>query len=141
VNCGEGRACCTLLPVAAISKPINTQCSHVCGAGCAIYHTRPKTCAEFECGYLQGGNIHESLRPDNCGIIFIKRTDRIFSGVLMPQIKTTDAAKGQINAFNKQGFSVVLVSLKEKNPLLMLADGHLADEITTEYERALNGNI
>ena len=140
-ECGECRACCTLLPVEAINKPINTRCKHVCEAGCAIYDARPQTCAEFECGYLQGENIPESLRPDKCGIIFIKRTDRIFSGALMPDIKTTDLAKGQIDSFQKQGFSVVLISLNEKKPLLMLADGHDSDEVMTEYKEALNGNL
>ena len=126
----------------AISKPINTRCKHVCEDGCAIYDTRPQTCAEFECGYLQvGDDVPESLRPDRCGIIFIKRTDRIFSGALMPEIKTTDVAKGQIESFRKQGYSVVLLSLAEKKPLLMLAEEHQSKEIIREYRESLNGNL
>lgn len=130
-----------MLPVKAINKLANVRCKHVCAVGCAIYETRPQTCAEFECGYLQAENVPESLRPDKCGIIFIKRTDRIFSGVLMPDIKITDMAKGQIEDFRRQGFSVVLLSLREKKPLIMLAAGHIADEIMNEYKEALSGKI
>lgn len=141
-ECGECTACCTLLPVLAINKPANSPCHLLCDRGCSIYETRPTTCAEFECGYLQAGDdVPESLRPDKCGIIFIKRTDRIFSGALMPKIKTTDQAKGQIDAFVKQGYSVVLFSVNEKKPLLMLADGHCADEIMSEYKESLSGNL
>jgi len=140
-QCGDCRACCILLPVSAINKPTNTRCKHICDVGCSIYADRPTTCAEFECGYLQADNVPESLRPDKCGIIFIKRTERIFSGALMPGIKTTDTAKAQIEDFRRQGFSVVLLSLSEKKPLMMLAAGHLADEVMTEYKEALSGNI
>lgn len=140
-NCGECTACCTMLPVAAINKPSNTPCQHLCGRGCSIYENRPTTCAEFECAYLHANNIPKSLRPDKCGIIFIKRTDRIFSGVLLSNRKTTEVAKGQIDAFIKQGFSVILMSTKEKKPLLMLAKGHNSDQIMNEYKESLNGDL
>lgn len=140
MQCDGCTACCTLLPIEAINKPVNTPCQY-CDAGCSIYPDRPQTCAEFECAYLQGRNVPLSLRPDNCGIIFIKRTDRIFSGVLMADRKPTEAARGQIDAFLKQGFSVVLSSLSEKKPLLMLADNHNSDDIMGEYKEALSGNV
>lgn len=140
MKCDGCTACCTLLPIEAINKPINTHCQH-CDLGCTIYENRPQTCADFECAYLHGDNLPLSLRPDKCGIIFIKRNYRIFSGCLMPDIKTTDQARGQIDDFIKQGFSVILISLNEKRPLLMLADGHDSDEIMREYEEALSGNL
>ena len=90
---------------------------------------------------MQGKNLPLSLRPDKSGIIFIRRAERIFSGVLMPDTDVTDVARGQINAFVKQGFSVILVSVSEEKPLLMLADGHDSNEIFNEYKEALSGNL
>lgn len=140
MNCDGCTACCILLPIDAISKPVNTDCQY-CNNGCRIYESRPQTCADFECAYLQGRNLPRSLRPDECGIIFIKRTDRIFSGVLMADMQPTNAAKGQIDAFVKQGYSVILSSLSEKKPLIMLADGHDSNEVMDEYKEALSGNL
>ena len=140
MECGACTACCTLLPIEPIDKPVNTPCQY-CDGGCSIYNSKPETCTEFACAYLQDENVSEGLRPDKCGIIFIKRTDRIFSGALIPDIKTADIAKGQIQSFNDQGYSVVLLSLKEKAPHLMLGNGHDAEEIMAEYKEALSANV
>lgn len=140
-ECGGCTACCTLLPIEAIAKPINTTCPYSTGKGCSIYDSKPETCTEFKCAYLEGDKIPVELRPDKCGIIFIKHTDRIFSGVLIPEATITNAAKGQIESFNSQGYSVILLSLKEKKPHLMLAKGHEAEIIMTEYRDKINGNI
>ena len=140
MKCDGCTACCTLLPIEAINKPINTACQH-CDLGCTIYESRPQTCVDFECAYLQGKNLPLSLRPDKCGIIFIRRANRIFSGALMPDAEITDAARGQINSFVEQGYSVVLISVNEKKPLLMLANGHDSNEIWDEYKEALSGNL
>ena len=139
-KCGTCTACCTLLPIEPIDKPVNTPCQY-CAGGCSVYDSKPETCTEFACAYLQGENVPEELRPDKCGIIFIKRTDRIFSGALMPEIKTTDLAKGQIRSFNEQGYSVVLISLKEKHPHLMLGKGHKAWTVMAEYKEAISGDV
>lgn len=140
MDCGACTACCTVLPIAVIGKPINTPCQY-CDKGCSIYEGRPKTCAEFECAYYQGKELSEKLRPDNCGIIFFKRTDRIFTGAVVEGVKATAAAKHQIGAFNKQGFTVILLSEKEKTPLLCLAEGHEADDIMREYTETLDGYL
>ena len=53
----------------------------------------------------------------------------------------TNTAKGQIESFNKQGYSVIL--LKEtQRPFMKLAEGHTKDEIYNEYLMNLkNGNL
>lgn len=140
MNCDGCTACCTLLPIEALSKPANTACEH-CDSGCTIYDNRPTTCAEFECGYIQSDNLPIDARPDHCGILFIKRTDRIFSGLLMPGIKTSDYAKRQIDSFNEQGIAVVLLSLKEKRPFIRLAVGQDKEDVFNEYKDSLVGNL
>lgn len=139
-ECGACTACCILLPVTEINKPRNVLCEH-CEVGCSIYKDRPQSCVEFNCAYLQADNAPESLRPDKCGIMFIKKTDRVFTGYLVPNTKVTDVAKGQIDNFQKQGYSVLLFSDKEKVPLLKLGNKHKKDEIILEYNESLNGNI
>lgn len=139
-SCGDCTACCTLLPVTELNKPRNVLCEH-CEVGCSIYKDRPQSCVDFNCAYLQADNTPESLRPDKCGIMFIKKTNRIFAGYLVPGIKVTEIAKNQISNFQKQGYSVLLFSEKEELPLLKLAYKHKKDEIIFEYNESLNGNV
>lgn len=139
MECNGCTACCTVLPIEAINKPMYTPCQF-CDKGCTIYDKKPQTCNEFECAYFQGLNVSESLRPDKCGVIFYKRTPRVFSGAVIPDCTITDSAKGQIAAFNSQGFSVVLLKGGRK-PHIMLADGHNAEDIMAEYIEALDGYL
>lgn len=75
--CGSCRQCCKVLFVAdegdGFTKPSQSWCRHICGAGCGIYETRPRTCRAFECVWLrsQRGNraMPAELRPDRCGAI------------------------------------------------------------------------
>ena len=139
-SCEGCTACCSVLKIDALDKPQYTPCIH-CEGGCTIYDTKPKTCSEFECAYLQGKNIPLSLRPDNCGIIFMKKTDRIFSGLLIPGMEVSDIAKGQIDSFNRQGYSVVLIDQRVSKPHIMLAEGHDGETIYNEYKEYLSGYL
>jgi hypothetical protein len=61
-RCGDCQLCCKLLPVAEIGKPALTRCTHQCRAGCAIYETKPISCAAWSCLWLQGEDT--GPRPD-----------------------------------------------------------------------------
>jgi hypothetical protein len=51
--CGSCSLCCKLMEIAELSKPRGRWCANVRkGSGCAIYGTRPPSCAAFDCGYL-----------------------------------------------------------------------------------------
>lgn len=139
-KCGECNACCSLFPIKEINKEVNSLCKYW-DNGCTIYDDRPKPCRDYECGYLQGKNVPEKLRPDNCGIVFTKRSDRIFSGALIPTVDVTEYAKGQVHSFAKQGFSVVLLSVDEPTIHLVLGEGHEEQSIKEEYSRLIDGNI
>ena len=140
MECGNCTACCTMFPIGPIDKPMNTRCQHSTGSACSIYDTKPKMCTEFMCAYLQGGN-NEELRPDKCGIIFVKKTDKIFSGILVDGVEVTDIAKQQIQAFNNQGFSVVLLSVNEKEQHIMPAEGYTKDGVYSRYKEAISGDL
>ncbi len=67
--CNECTACCTVMAVEQISKPIGEPCPHLCRHGCEIYESRPAACQGFNCCWRYGlGNDDE--RPDKSGIVF-----------------------------------------------------------------------
>lgn len=82
--CGECTMCCKLLGVEEIGKAPNQWCGHCAiGSGCQIYATRPKSCQEFECLWLQTPDMPEELRPDRSKVVLWMTTDnkRLIAGV------------------------------------------------------------
>ena len=142
-KCGECTVCCTLSVVKELNKTAGETCKHcISNIGCGIYEERPKECKDFECAYLESGTTNISLRPDNCNVMFFKKSDRIFTGVVVPDKPITDIARGQVEAFKQQGYSVVMIKLFKK-PHIEVANGHTKEEIWKEYINLLNinGNI
>ena len=138
MECGTCTACCSLYPIDEIGKPMNTDCQYCTGGGCSVHSTKPEMCKTFECAYYQGKNVPESLRPDKCGVIFTMNSDRIFTGHIIPETDITDIAKEQVNSFQKQGYSVVLLSLDANVPRIMPSENHNPDEIYKEYMEILD---
>lgn len=132
MECGECTLCCKVLPVGELKSPAGEYCKHcTIGVGCSIYSQRPKVCRDFLCSYAQVSNVSIELRPDKCGAIFEKISDKVFLGTREDGIEINQFAKKQIKEFNIQGFSVVINS---QNGLakLYLAPGHNRDEIMLE---------
>lgn len=70
-ECGECSACCTVLAVNELLKPMRWACDHVACGGCRVYEARPKSCRDFNCLWLRGAIPgDESRRPDNLGVMF-----------------------------------------------------------------------
>ena len=82
--------------------------------------------------------VNIALRPDKCGVMFEKITDNIFFGTLYPALELSDIIKGQINAFNKQGFTVIILSPKWKKPKIYLSENHDETQITEEIKKYFN---
>jgi len=78
-NCGSCTACCTVLAVDELRKPMRCACPHQTTSGCRIYEERPLGCRQFNCVWLRGGlPADEAWRPDRLGVIFddfIRATD------------------------------------------------------------------
>jgi hypothetical protein len=74
-ECGPCTACCTILGVAELHKPVYVTCQHVCEQGCSIYNARPQTCRDWSCDWKNGFVPGEDRRPDKLGIIFDLRCE------------------------------------------------------------------
>jgi hypothetical protein len=68
-RCDKCKACCKVYFIPELKKPANQLCKHCPTAGCKIYHSRPKTCREFKCLWLEG-RFPDSFRPDKIGVVF-----------------------------------------------------------------------
>ena|SRR5687768_17173147 len=75
-KCGECTACCTIMGVPELEKPVYRACEHLCSKGCGIYNQRPTSCTQFECLWLQGHIGGEQHRPDKLGLMWtLSKTD------------------------------------------------------------------
>lgn len=130
-QCGECTACCDTFPVKWLNKPANERCIHACAEGCGIHLAKPSECRDFDCMWLQSSSP-VSLRPDNCGVVFEKMSERIVYGTVFKPL--TKEANEQTHAFVAQGFSVVLVSSKDGSSRAICAPGHDQEEINLEFQ-------
>lgn len=110
MNSPEGEYCKSCLP----------------SSGCVIFDEADKRCKDYQCAYRQMEKCAEIFRPDKCGIIFEKISEVVFSGLTE---KLTEIAKDQIRAFNKEGFSVIVIEPNKKEKTVMLAHGHNIDMV------------
>jgi hypothetical protein len=70
-SCGDCTACCTVLAVDELRKPMRWACDHAACAGCRIYDARPQSCRDFNCQWLLGEiSGDDSTRPDRVGVLF-----------------------------------------------------------------------
>ena len=136
-KCGECNLCCELLSINSINKESNIMCKYCTPkSGCSIYVNRPKECSGFECAYYQMSKVNIALRPDNCKVIFEKISNNLFFGLQDPKYTATDVAKRQVNAFNTQGYSVIISENCTKN--IYLAKNHTEDMVLEELKKYLD---
>jgi hypothetical protein len=98
-----------------------------------IHGSHPQECQGFECAYYQMDKVSLDLRPDNCHAFFERLSNKIFLGSQDLDYEMTNVVKGQIQSFNKQGYSVVMKT-GDLKPVLYLAPEHLFAEIDYEYK-------
>ena len=91
-------------------------CKH-CDKGCMIHDSKPKECSLFDCMYLQV-DVSEELRPDKCKVIFEKLSDHVIHATLDSRFELKDIVKKQMDAFVKQGFTVILGASDFRKPIV-----------------------
>jgi hypothetical protein len=68
--------CCKVMGVVELEKEPGVWCQHCqIGKGCGVYETRPATCREYECIWLQHADLPDELRPDRCKVVLTSTTD------------------------------------------------------------------
>jgi len=143
MECGECSVCCDIPVIDELKKPAFTLCKNYdlkC-KNCKIYDKRPEECKNFECAYYQAPKANIAIRPDKCGVMFEMLSPRIFLGNLHPDYEFSDVAKGQIDAFMKQGYSVVFAHPNKKLKFYISLT-HDKKSIFNEFNKLLkeNGN-
>lgn len=79
--CGGCTFCCRAPAIDVLDKPAGAMCKHQCG-GCKLQQNKPLVCRVFECDWLksqkgEGLRMSPELRPDRCGVMFVRRDDVI----------------------------------------------------------------
>jgi hypothetical protein len=136
-ECGDCTACCTVLAVTELRKPMRFACEHICRDGCRIYAERPAGCRQFNCLWLRGAirsqNIPadssvnpllaavEDLRPDHSGVIWDYFVD---STTKLPCLVAFEV---WTNAFQRSDVLEFLLQVCEQSTLrLSFRDGEWA---------------
>jgi hypothetical protein len=115
-SCGTCTTCCKLLGIAELKKPVNQWCTHCkVGSGCTIYDSKPASCNEFECVWLQSfdgipGGMPLALRPDKSKcVLSVSDQDAVVVHV----------DPGYPQAWRKEPMFNLLVRLASKMPVIV----------------------
>ena len=76
--CGDCDLCCRLYEIDELKKPVQTQCVHARGSGCAIHGLHPKTCRTFECLWIMNTDLGELWRPSVSGFVLRQEGASLF---------------------------------------------------------------
>lgn len=127
-ECGSCNYCCEVLPIPEIQKPESVLCKNCTETkGCNIYNSRPTSCINFDCVYLQSNDMDESLRPNECGVMFEKVTTKIYFGTELPKDVGSwkkSNVREYIQCLNDDGISVVIASFTTTPNEYFLANNH-----------------
>lgn len=133
MECSGCTICCKDLNIPETDSKEGNLCQH-CeeGVGCNIYSERPEACKIFECCWKQMKITTEELRPDKCGVLFEKWSDRVIVGSTETNI--SKLIINQIGYFQKEGISVLIVNQNEKTRTFYLADGHTIQSVKEDIK-------
>lgn len=136
-KCGTCTACCTLMGVEEINKPVYTPCSQLGASKCGIYAQRPRSCAEFSCLWLaeKGEMLLDTERPDQVGVMFdVSRPDTELGLALLARETRKGAfeepvAKAMLQRLAKKGLIVLEHSKKDALTYGCLGPEHLVKQV------------
>ena len=110
-HCGICRACCRAPEISELQKPEWKMCQHACATGCGIYESRPQSCRDYRCIWLQSqggpGALPSRLRPDRCGVIFDQPDGLENTGLIVAR-----AAPGQEEKLRGSAVAAFVTELK-----------------------------
>ena len=134
-QCGSCTLCCEILPIPEIQKPENVLCQNCTkNSGCNIYSSRPKSCIDFKCLFIETDMVEE-LRPNKCNIIFEKITETIYLGTRQKdnlENWNTVPVKNYMKSLNEKGISIILSSFTHSPKLFILTNGTTKEKVLAE---------
>src|SRR5882724_563871 len=79
-GCGTCTLCCKIMEIPELGKPHCQWCTNCHkSVGCKIYETRPNSCREFRCVWLQSQSWPkpwgEELRPNRTKVVLCAMSD------------------------------------------------------------------
>lgn len=114
--CGGCTVCCHEMGVEEISKPMCSKCPSQTATGCGIYETRPKSCADFTCMWMDEAPegvphpLDDAERPDLCGVLFHAASDEFILRTGIPVLCARgDFTKGAATLAKIAQWSVVIL--------------------------------
>lgn len=112
-TCGGCTFCCLAMAVTELDKPKDRWCPHAKkGVGCGIYPSRPQSCQDFECLWLQTDWPDESMRPDRAKVMFI--------GTHEKTIIVAHVHKDYPNAWNEGRVKAAIEKLRERYHVIIV---------------------
>ena len=127
-GCGDCRACCVHLPIAAgevcdNAKPAGVDCPHLADKGCGIYQQRPESCRRFRCVWHMEPSWPQTWRPERSGLLCLREEiDDGLSAALVYEIERDAIArpttKSILAKLQESTAVVALVNLQRQRQLL-----------------------
>ena len=148
-HCGTCTACCRVFNIPEIKKPAGKWCEHCAvGKGCKIYATRPKTCVDYECLWLQSQKrddprqrLAPELRPDRSKIVITPTTNPLILGAVTmpgaPDAWKRSAMHSFLANLVDKGVAVAIGAPKATRQLLWKKSGIREMEMTPPDENGM----
>lgn len=108
-DCGDCQACCIILQVEEIQKPMRKPCEHLCKTGCSIYRRRPLSCQQFDCIWKKV-KIEGMRRPDKSKMMYVLGKNNVISAYELEEgVAAQDEALEIIRYLRKLGYAVAII--------------------------------
>lgn len=136
--CGSCTMCCKLMGVEELKKPATQWCDFCSpGKGCNIYATRPPSCQNYKCMWLQG-HMGPGMKPNKARAVFtISNTDYVVQVNIDPGFgwKGTKVEE-TIETYRNAGLHILVV--QDKVRTLLTTDKR---PIPRQFWEAINKQI
>jgi hypothetical protein len=116
-KCGDCKLCCKVFTIPELNKLAGEWCPHCPGKGCSTYQSRPNTCREYRCVWLERPeSLPDELRPDKTSVVMNE-----FAEPGLPMIELHESHRGAarkllpvLEPVRDHGFGLVGYTGKDK---------------------------
>lgn len=129
-DCGGCTACCKATRVPELNKPEGVLCANCTGSGCAIYETRPSSCAAFMCQWL-AGDMSESMRPDLSGVVIERLPTSGHTVIALTEDGTTPIPQEIVSFYTGSGMAIAALGKR-----MFLPEGMTQMDVRNDLFRA-----